>query len=152
MNERAVAKQEAHVADALAKGARLVRGGRRHAAGPLFFEPTVLADVPDDAAIFSEETFGPVAAFAPFDREDEVLAKANATETGLVAYLHTSDPARIARMSRALAFGMVAVNRTKITGAPVPFGGVRQAGLGREGSRHGMEAYTDVKYICRDAA
>ncbi len=152
MNERAIAKQEAHVSDALAKGARLVCGGRRHAAGPLFFEPTVLADVPDAAAISCEETFGPVAAFAPFDREEEVLAKANATETGLVAYLHTSDPARIARMSRALAFGMVAVNRTKITGAPVPFGGVRQAGLGREGSRHGMEAYTDVKYICRDAA
>lgn len=152
MNEGAVAKQEAHVADAVAKGARLVAGGKRHAAGPLFFEPTVLADVPDAAAIFSEETFGPVAAFAPFDREDEVLAKANATETGLVAYLHTSNPARIARMTRGLEFGMVAVNRTRITGAPVPFGGVKQAGLGREGSRHGMEAYTDIKYICRDAA
>jgi aspartate-semialdehyde dehydrogenase len=152
MNARAVAKQEAHVADALARGSRLVCGGKRHAAGPLFFEPTVLADVPDAAAIFREETFGPVAAFAPFDREDEVLARANASETGLVAYLHTSDPARIARMTRALEFGMVAVNRTKITGAPVPFGGVKQAGLGREGSRHGMEAYTDVKYICRDAA
>ena len=77
---------------------------------------------------------------------------ANDTETGLVAYLHTSDAARIARMSRALEFGMVAVNRTKITGAPVPFGGVKQAGLGREGSRHGMEAYTDIKYICRESA
>jgi aspartate-semialdehyde dehydrogenase len=152
IDERAVAKQEAHVADALARGARLVTGGKRHAAGPLFFEPTVLADVPEDAAIFREETFGPVAAFAPFDREDEVLARANATETGLVAYLHTADAARIARMSRALEFGMVAVNRTKITGAPVPFGGVKQAGLGREGSRHGIEAYTDIKYICRDAA
>jgi aspartate-semialdehyde dehydrogenase len=150
INARAVAKQQAQVADALAKGARLVCGGKVHAAGPNFFEPTVLADVPEDAEIFREETFGPVAGFAPFDREDEVIARANATETGLVAYLHTSDPARISRMSRALEFGMVAVNRTKITGAPIPFGGVKQAGLGREGSRHGMEAYTDLKYVCRD--
>ncbi len=150
INARAVAKQQAHVADALAKGARLVCGGKVHAAGPNFYEPTVLADVPDDAGIFREETFGPVAAFAPFDSEDEVLARANATETGLVAYLHSSSAARISRMSRALEFGMVAVNRTKVTGAPIPFGGVKQAGLGREGSRHGMEAYTDIKYVCRD--
>lgn len=150
MNARAVAKQQAHVADALDHGARLVVGGRVHKAGPNFFEPTVLADVPATAAIFREETFGPVAAFAPFDDEAEVLERANDTETGLVAYLHTSDPARIARMSRALEFGMVAVNRTKITGAPVPFGGVKQAGLAREGSRHGMEAYTDLKYVCSD--
>jgi aspartate-semialdehyde dehydrogenase len=149
INARAVAKQQAQVADALARGARLIRGGKAHRAGANFFEPTVLADLPEDAAIFREETFGPIAAFAPFEREDEVLARANATETGLVAYLHTSDSARIARMSRALEFGMVAVNRTKITGAPVPFGGVKQAGLGREGSRHGMEAYTDLKYVCR---
>lgn len=152
MNARAIAKQQEHVADALARGARLVTGGNVHSAGPLFFEPTVLADVPERAAIFSEETFGPIAAFAPFDTETEVTEKANRTETGLVAYLHTSDAARIARMSAALEFGMVAVNRTKITGAPVPFGGVKQAGLGREGSRHGMEAYTDLKYICRDIA
>jgi aspartate-semialdehyde dehydrogenase len=152
INARAVAKQQAHVADALAKGARLVCGGHVHVAGPNFFEPTVLADVPEGAAVFSEETFGPVAAFAPFDTEAEVLAKANRTETGLVAYLHTSDAPRIARMSAALEFGMVAVNRTKITGAPVPFGGVKQAGLGREGSRHGMEAFTDLKYVCRDVA
>jgi aspartate-semialdehyde dehydrogenase len=152
MNERAVAKQKEHIADAVARGARLVTGGNVHKAGPLFFEPTVLADVPEDAAIFREETFGPVAAFAPFDEEDEVLEKANRTETGLVAYLHTGDNARIARMSAALEFGMVAVNRTKITGAPVPFGGMKQAGLGREGSRHGMEAYTDIKYVCRDIA
>lgn len=150
INARAVAKQQAQVADALARGARLACGGKVHAAGGNFFEPTVLVDVPEDAAIFREETFGPVAAFAPFEREDEVLARANATETGLVAYLYTSDAARIARMTRALEFGMVAVNRTKITGAPIPFGGVKQAGLGREGSRHGMEAYTDLKYVCRD--
>jgi aspartate-semialdehyde dehydrogenase len=152
IDARAIAKQEAHVADALAKGARLVTGGAVSLAGPLFFEPTVLADVTEDAAIFREETFGPVAGFAPFDGEDQSVRLANATETGLVAYLHTRDGARIARLAGALEFGMVAVNRTKITGAPVPFGGVKQAGLGREGSRHGMEAYTDVKYICRETA
>jgi aspartate-semialdehyde dehydrogenase len=152
MNERAVAKQKEHVADAVARGARLIAGGDLHPEGPLFFRPTVLADVPEDAAIFREETFGPVAAFAPFDEDADVLERANRTETGLVAYLHTRDEPRIARMSAALEFGMVAVNRTKITGAPVPFGGVKQAGLGREGSRHGMEAYTDLKYVCRDIA
>mgnify|MGYP002621846425 CR=1 FL=1 len=152
IDERAVAKQREHVADALSRGARLLAGGGVHSAGPLFFEPTVLADVPDDALIFNEETFGPVAAFAPFDHEAEVLDKANRTETGLVAYLHTQGDARIARLCDRLEFGMVAVNRTKITGAPVPFGGVKQAGLGREGSRHGLEAYTDLKYVCRETA
>jgi aspartate-semialdehyde dehydrogenase len=152
MNEAAVSKQEQHVADALATGARLVVGGKRHKAGPLFFQPTVLADVPAEALIFREETFGPVAALAPFDTEAEVIARANATEYGLVAYLHTGDPARIARASAGLQYGMVAVNRTKITGAPIPFGGVKQSGLGREGSRLGMEAFMDVKYICQDAA
>ena len=92
MNEKAVAKQEEHVADALDKGARLLCGGKRHAAGPLFFEPTVLADVPDDAAIMREETFGPVAAIVPFDTEDEVLRRANDTEYGLVAYVHSDGP------------------------------------------------------------
>ncbi|MCR4267979.1 NAD-dependent succinate-semialdehyde dehydrogenase [Nitratireductor sp. ZSWI3] len=150
INERAVAKQEEQVTDALEKGAKLVTGGRRGKAGRNFFEPTVLADVAETALIFREETFGPVAGFTPFDDEPDVLARANRTETGLVAYLHTRDLDRIARFSRALEFGMVAVNRTKITGAPIPFGGVKQAGLGREGSRHGLEAFTDVKYICRD--
>src|SRR5690606_9496881 len=102
MNERAVAKQKEHVADALARGARLITGGSVHPAGPLFFEPTVLADVPEDAAIFREETFGPVAAFAAFDEEADVIEKANCTETGLVAYLHTADNPRIAHMSSQL--------------------------------------------------
>jgi len=152
MNAAAVAKQEQHVADALATGARLVVGGKRHKAGPLFFQPTVLADVAAEALIFREETFGPVAAIAPFDTEAEVIARANATEYGLVAYLHTSDPGRIAKATAGLQYGMVAVNRTKITGAPIPFGGMKQSGLGREGSRLGMEAFMDVKYICQDAA
>jgi aspartate-semialdehyde dehydrogenase len=150
MNERAVAKQREQVEDALAKGARCLAGGKGHAAGPLFFEPTVLADVPPDALIMREETFGPVAAIAPFDSEEEVLKRANDTEYGLVAYLHTNDPRRIYRASRALQYGMVAVNRTKVTGAPIPFGGMKQSGLGREGARLGMEAFTEVKYVCRD--
>lgn len=150
INERAVRKQEEQVADALEKGARLVAGGKRAAAGENFFLPTVLADVSPEAKIFQEETFGPVAAFTPFDSEDDVLACANEMETGLVAYLHTQNSARIARFSRGLEFGMVAVNRTKITGAPIPFGGVKQAGLGREGSRMGMEEFTTIKYVCSD--
>ncbi|WEX10508.1 NAD-dependent succinate-semialdehyde dehydrogenase [Chelativorans sp. AA-79] len=150
INARAVAKQEEHVADALARGARLLVGGRRSELGENFFLPTVLADVPESALVFREETFGPVAAFTPFDAEEDVLARANETETGLVAYLHTQNPARVARLSRALQFGMVAVNRTRITGAPIPFGGVKQAGLGREGSRMGMEEFTNVKYACID--
>ena len=152
MHERAVAKVDAQVRDALAHGARCLAGGERHPTGPLFYRPTLLADVPDDALIMREETFGPVAAVVPFDGEDEVTARANATEYGLVAYLVTRDAARVARMSAALEYGMVAVNRVKITGAPVPFGGVKQSGLGREGSRHGLEAFTDLKYVCLDTA
>jgi aspartate-semialdehyde dehydrogenase len=152
MNEKAVQKQEDHVADALAKGATLACGGERDAMGPLFYQPTVLTDVPGNAAIMSEETFGPVAAIAPFDTEEQVIAWANDTEYGLVAYLHSQDPRRIYRVSRALQFGMVAVNRTKVTGAPIPFGGTKQSGLGREGARLGMEEYTEIKYVCRDWA
>ncbi len=152
MNEKAVQKQEEHVADALEKGAKLACGGKRDDQGPLFYQPTVLTDVPDEAAIMRDETFGPVAAITPFDTEDEVVARANATEFGLVAYLHSHDPRRIYRVTRALQFGMVAVNRTKVTGAPIPFGGVKQSGLGREGARKGMEEFMEVKYVCRDWA
>jgi len=152
MNDMAVQKQEDHVADALAKGAKLACGGKRHPLGPLFYEPTVLVDVTEDALILSEETFGPVAAIVPFDTEDEVVTRANDTEYGLVAYLHSTDPRRIYRVSRALQFGMVAVNRTQVTGAPIPFGGTKQSGLGREGARLGMEEFTEIKYVCRDWA
>ncbi|WP_306132804.1 NAD-dependent succinate-semialdehyde dehydrogenase [Roseivivax marinus] len=150
MNEKAVKKQEEHVKDALDKGAKLLCGGERHSAGPLFFQPTVLADVPEDAAILHEETFGPVAALVPFDTEEEVVRRANDTEYGLVAYVHSQDPRRIYRATKALQFGMVAVNRTKVTGAPIPFGGMKQSGLGREGARQGLEAFTQIKYVCRD--
>lgn len=150
MHERALAKQENQITDALACGAKLLTGGNRIAAEGHFFEPTVLSDVPPNALIFREETFGPVAAIAVFDEEEEVLHRANDSEYGLIAYVHTQDPRRIYRVSRALQYGMVAVNRTKVTGYPIPFGGVKQSGLGREGSRYGLEAFTDIKFICRD--
>jgi len=150
INSRAIDKQRRHVEDALSRGARCLVGGDVHPAGPLFFAPTVLADVPAHALIAHEETFGPVAALAPFDGEAEALSRANDSEYGLIAYVHTNDPRRIYRCSRALQYGMVAVNRTKVTGAPIPFGGMKQSGLGREGARLGLEAYTEVKYVCRD--
>lgn len=149
MHEAARRKAEAQIADALARGARRLTP-ERAMPGPLFLAPTVLADVPDEAAIMREETFAPVAAIAPFDSEEEVVVRANDTEYGLVAYVVTRDGARAARMAKALDYGMVAVNRVKITGAPIPFGGMKQSGLGREGSRHGLEAFTDLKYVCLD--
>jgi succinate-semialdehyde dehydrogenase len=148
VNEATVAKSEAHVADALAKGARLLCGGRRVTPDGLFYEPTALADVTPAMRIMQEETFGPVAALVPFDAEDGVVAAANATEYGLVAYVYTKDLARAHRVGDALEYGMVAVNTMKLTGAPIPFGGVKQSGLGREGSRHGLDEYTALKYLC----
>ena len=148
MSARAVAKCEAHVADALAKGGRLLAGGREHPLGGTFFSPTVIADATDDMAVFREETFGPVAAVSRFSAEAEVIRRANATRYGLVAYLHAADHGVIQRVSGALAFGMVAVNCVKITGAPVPFGGMKESGLGREGGRHGFDEFTDIKYVC----
>lgn len=150
IHDRQIDKQVAHVQDALSKGARLLCGGKVDDLGPLFFQPTVLADVTDEAAIMTEETFGPVAALSVFDTEEEVIERANASEYGLVAYVHSQDPRRIYRLTRALQYGMVAVNRTKVTGAPIPFGGMKQSGLGREGARQGLEAFTEIKYVCRD--
>lgn len=149
MNEKALAKQLEHVNDALEKGAKLLTGGDKHAAGRLFMAPTVLADVPANAKILHEETFGPVAAVTVFDDEKEVINRANDSEYGLVAYVHTKNANRIYRITRALNYGMVAVNRTKITGAPIPFGGTKQSGMGREGARLGMEEFTEIKYVCR---
>ncbi len=151
MHAGAVAKAEAHIADAVAHGARCLVGGRR-TDNPLFVSPTLLVDVPDVARIMREETFAPIAAVAPFDTEAEVVGRANATEYGLVAYVVTRDSGRALRLGRALEYGMVAVNRAKFTGAPIPFGGVKQSGMGREGSRHGLEAFTDLKYLCLDLA
>jgi len=148
MHERALAKCEAHISDALGKGARLTTGGKRHALGHLFFEPTVLADITPEMAIYREETFGPVAAVIPFDDESKVVGMANDTIYGLIAYLYTSDVGRAHRLSEQLEYGMVAVNTPKVTGAPIPFGGMKQSGIGREGSRHGLEEFTELKYVC----
>lgn len=148
INDRAVASVQRHVDDALAKGARLTLGGKPHPLGGRFFSPTVLADVSPEMAIMSEETFGPVAAIIGFSDEADVARVANATEYGLVAYVYTRDVSRAWRLSDALQYGMVAINTVRLTGAPIPFGGIKQSGLGREGSRHGIEEYLNQKYVC----
>ncbi len=145
MHARAVGKCAAHIEDAMAKGARLIAGGSHHG---LFFAPTALADVTSDMDIFHEETFGPVAAIVPFDTEAQVTASANDSRYGLSAYLYTRDHDRICRVTHALKVGMVAVNCVKMTGHPIPFGGVRESGLGREGGRHAVDEFTDLKYVC----
>ena len=144
----AVEKVERHIADALAHGARLLTGGARHALGGTFFQPTVLAGVREDALIFREETFGPVAPVIPFADEAEAIRLANATPYGLAAYFYSRDVARVFRVAEALDFGMVGVNETLISTEVAPFGGVKQSGLGREGSRYGIEDYLEIKYVC----
>ncbi len=148
IDQRALHKVESQVADALAHGARLLTGGHRHALGGLFYQPTVLADVTPAMSIYYEETFGPVAAVLPFSDERSVLEQANDTEYGLAAYIYARDSDRIWNAVDGLEYGMVAVNTAKMTGAPIPFGGVKQSGLGREGSRHGLDEFTELKYVC----
>jgi len=147
-NEKQVAKSKEHSDDAVEQGARLLCGGQHHDLGGLFFEPTVVADITTDMKIWREETFGPVAAVTSFSSEDEVIAAANDTDYGLAAYVFSNDLGTTLRMSRALEYGMVAVNSVKLTGPPIPFGGVKQSGLGREGSVHGTDEFTELKYIC----
>lgn len=142
------AKCREQIAQAIAAGARLVAGGQDSPLGGNFVQPAVLADVTDAMLIAREETFGPVAAILPFDTEEEVVARANATEMGLAAYLYTEDLRRAMRLTDALEYGMVAVNTPTFTGAPIPFGGWKQSGLGREGSRHGLSEYLEAKYVC----
>ncbi len=148
MNPAALDKCQEHVDDAVARGARLLAGGGVHERGGLFYRPTVLADATPAMKISREETFGPVASITVFDDEEEALELANGTEYGLVAYLFTHDNARILRLSEYLEYGMVAVNCVKITGAPIPFGGFKQSGLGREGGHEGITEFTEVKYVC----
>ncbi len=136
------------VEDAVAKGARLVSGGRRLPMGPSFIEPTLLDRVSDDAEIAREETFGPIAAVMAFDEEAEVVARANASQYGLAAYVYTRALNRASRVVDGLECGMVGVNTPRFTGAPIPFGGWKQSGLGREGSRHGLFEFLELKYVC----
>ena len=144
----AVAKVEAHIADAVAKGARIVTGGKRHPLGGTFFEPTVLVRVTPQMKVAREETFGPVAPLFPFQTEGEAVQMANDTEFGLAAYFYTKDVARAWRVAEALEYGMVGVNTGLISNEVAPFGGMKQSGLGREGSKYGTEEYLEVKYLC----
>jgi succinate-semialdehyde dehydrogenase/glutarate-semialdehyde dehydrogenase len=144
----ALAKVEAHVADALARGARVLQGGLRHALGGTFFEPTVLCGATPDMALAREETFGPVAPLFRFRTEEEAVALANDTPSGLASYLYTRDLARSWRVAEALEYGMVGINTGLVSTAVAPFGGVKESGLGREGSRYGIEDYLEVKYLC----
>jgi succinate-semialdehyde dehydrogenase / glutarate-semialdehyde dehydrogenase len=143
----AIEKIESHVTDAVKKGAKLMQGGKRHALGGTFFEPTVLANVSADSLIFSEETFGPVAPLFRFKTDDEVIELANRTEFGLASYFYSRDIGRVWRVAEALEYGMVGVNTGMISNEVAPFGGVKQSGLGREGSHHGIDEYLEIKYI-----
>lgn len=147
INQAGLAKVEAHVADALSKGAKAIIGGKRHALGRTFFEPTVLIDVNADMRLAAEETFGPVAPLFRFRREDEAIHFANATPYGLAAYFYSRDIARVFRVTEKLEFGIVGVNDGIISTEVAPFGGVKESGLGREGSRHGVEEFLEMKYM-----
>jgi succinate-semialdehyde dehydrogenase/glutarate-semialdehyde dehydrogenase len=144
----ALAKVEEHVADAVAHGARVVTGGSRHALGGTFFEPTVLTGVDARMKIFREETFGPVAPLIRFSTDAEVIELANRTEFGLASYFYSRDIGRIWRVAEALEYGMVGVNTGMITTEVAPFGGMKQSGLGREGSKYGIDEFVEVKYVC----
>ena len=147
ITQKAVEKVEAHIKDALEKGARVLTGGKRHELGGTFFEPTVLADVTRDMFVAREETFGPLAPLFRFADETDVIEQANATPYGLAAYFYARDLGRVFRVAEALDYGMVGVNSGIISTEAAPFGGVKQSGLGREGSRHGIEEFVEIKYV-----
>jgi succinate-semialdehyde dehydrogenase/glutarate-semialdehyde dehydrogenase len=148
IDQKAVAKVEEHVEDALAKGAKVVTGGKRSGLGGSFFEPTVLADTTPDMKIFREETFGPVAPIFRFKTEEEAIRMANDTEFGLASYFYGRDIGRVWRVAEALDYGIVGVNEGIISTEIAPFGGVKESGLGREGSHYGIDDYLEIKYLC----
>ena len=148
INEAAVEKVEEHIADALSGGGKIVTGGKRHALGGTFFEPTVVTGITPEMKVSTEETFGPLAPLFKFETEDEVIRLANNTIFGLASYFYARDIGRITRVQEALEYGMVGVNTGLISTEVAPFGGVKQSGLGREGSHHGVEDYLEMKYIC----
>jgi len=148
IDDRAVQKVEEHISDALARGARVVLGGHRHALGGRFFEPTVLADVTSSMLIAREETFGPVAPLFRFQTEGEAIVLANDTPFGLAAYFYGRDIGRVWRVAEALETGMVGINTGVISTEVAPFGGVKESGLGREGSKYGIDEFLEVKYLC----
>ncbi|KGE78310.1 NAD-dependent succinate-semialdehyde dehydrogenase [Halomonas sp. ND22Bw] len=148
INDAAVAKVQSHIADALEHGGRLVCGGEPHRLGGTFFQPTLVADVTAEMKVATEETFGPLAPVFRFHEDEEAIAMANATEFGLAAYFYARDYQRIWRTMEGLEYGMVAVNEGLLSTELAPFGGVKESGLGREGSRHGLDEYTELKYVC----
>jgi succinate-semialdehyde dehydrogenase/glutarate-semialdehyde dehydrogenase len=148
IDDKAVAKVEEHIADATSKGAKIVAGGKRHAKGGRFFEPTVLTGVTKSMLVAKEETFGPVAPLFRFKTEDEAVAQANDTEFGLAAYFYGRDIGRVFRVAEGLESGMVGINTGLISTEVAPFGGVKESGLGREGSKYGIEEYLEIKYLC----
>ena len=148
IDDRAVEKVESHVADAVAKGARVLLGGKRHARGGRFFEPTILTDVTPSMAVAKEETFGPVAPLFRFATEAEAIALANDTEFGLAAYFYGRDIARVWRVAEALEYGIVGINTGIISTEVAPFGGMKESGLGREGSKYGLDEFLEIKYLC----
>ena len=148
IDANAVKKVEEHVADALSCGARLAIGGKRHARGGSFFEPTLLLDVPLTARLMNEETFGPVAPLTRFKTERDAIAMGNDTEYGLACYFYSRDIGRIWRVAEGLEYGMVGINEGIISTEVAPFGGVKQSGIGREGSKYGIEEYLEIKYLC----
>ncbi|MGX9311845.1 NAD-dependent succinate-semialdehyde dehydrogenase [Pantoea ananatis] len=152
IDDTAVSKVEEHIADALKKGATLLTGGKRHALGGTFFEPTILTGATQQMKVAREETFGPVAPLFRFTTEDEVIAMANDTEFGLAAYFYTENVRRTWRVTEALEYGMVGHNTGLISNEVAPFGGVKQSGLGREGSHHGIDEYLEIKYLCSEIA
>jgi succinate-semialdehyde dehydrogenase/glutarate-semialdehyde dehydrogenase len=145
---QAVSKVESHIEDALSRGARVVAGGRRHALGGTFFEPTVLTQVTGAMLLTREETFGPVAPLMEFDSEEEAIRIANDTPFGLAAYFYGRDIGRIWRVAEALEFGIVGINEGIISNEVAPFGGVKESGLGREGSKYGIDEFLEIKYLC----
>ena len=148
IDEQGLAKVEAHLADAVAKGARVISGGKRHALGGRFYEPTLLTNVPMSAKVSKEETFGPVAPLIKFETEAEVIELANDSEFGLASYFFSRDVGRVFRVGEALESGMVGINTGIFSNEVAPFGGVKQSGLGREGSKYGIEDYLEIKYLC----
>ena len=148
IDAKAVEKVESHIADALGKGAKLLLGGKRHALGGSFFEPTILSGVTQAMRVAKEETFGPLAPIFRFDTEEEVVAAANDTEYGLAAYFYTENVRRAWRVAEALEYGLIGHNTGLVSNEVAPFGGVKQSGIGREGSKYGMEEYLEIKYIC----
>jgi succinate-semialdehyde dehydrogenase/glutarate-semialdehyde dehydrogenase len=144
----AVAKVEEHIGDAVKKGARIVLGGKRHSLGGSFFEPTIITDVTSEMLVAREETFGPLAPIFRFSTDEEAIKMANDTEFGLASYFYSRDINRVWRVAEALEYGMVGINTGLVSTEVAPFGGMKESGIGREGSKYGIEEFIEVKYLC----